>query len=205
MAINSSVGLTCGQARLKRIFDFGLALVGLSVSWWLILLGWLVATVDTQSNGFFLQKRIGRNGYPFYVIKIRTMCPSVLNTTVTTAMDPRITPIGRFLRKSKIDELPQLINVLFGQMSFVGPRPDVPGFADELKGEDRFLLSIRPGITGPATLKYRNEEDILANVDDPESYNRDVLYPEKVRINLEYIRNWSFFRDIEYIWQTVVG
>ena len=103
----------------------------------------------------------------------------------------------------KIDELPQLFNVLIGQMSFVGPRPDVPGFADQLKGNDRIILTVRPGITGPATLKYRNEEELLASVTDPEEYNAEVVFPDKVRLNREYVENWSFARDIRYIWATI--
>jgi len=125
-------------------------------------------------------------------------------TTVTRRGDPRITPLGSLLRRTKIDELPQLWNVLLGDMSFVGPRPDVPGFADILQGEEREMLSIRPGITGPATLKYRDEEELLAAQDDPEGYNRDVIWPDKVKINLNYIRNWSLGRDIGYIVKTVL-
>ena len=128
-----------------------------------------------------------------------------VSTVVTTSTDPRITPLGRFWRRTKIDELPQLFNVLIGNMSFVGPRPDVPGFADLLEGEDRVILSVRPGITGPATLKYRNEESLLASVDDPEAYNREVIFPDKVRINREYIENWSFWRDMRYIFTTIFG
>ncbi|MGM0760450.1 MAG: sugar transferase, partial [Thermodesulfobacteriota bacterium] len=104
----------------------------------------------------------------------------------------------------KIDALPQLINALKGDMSFVGPRPDVPGYADLLEGEDRVILSVRPGITGPATLHYRDEEALLAEQDDPEAYNRDVIWPDKVRLNREYVENWSFRKDLQYIWQTVV-
>jgi lipopolysaccharide/colanic/teichoic acid biosynthesis glycosyltransferase len=124
-------------------------------------------------------------------------------STVTTASDQRVTRVGRMMRRAKIDELPQLYNVLLGQMSFVGPRPDVPGFADKLAGEDRVILTMRPGITGPATLKYRNEEEILASVDDPETYNRDVIFPDKVRLNRQYVQNWSFSQDIWFIWRTV--
>ena len=123
-------------------------------------------------------------------------------TTVTTANDPRITKLGSFFRRSKIDELPQLINVLIGDMSFVGPRPDVPGYADKLTGDDRIILSIRPGITGPASLKYRNEELILAKQADPEEYNRTVIYPYKVKINKSYVETWEFTGDIHYIWRT---
>ncbi|GJQ48178.1 MAG: hypothetical protein HKUEN01_05640 [Candidatus Kuenenia stuttgartiensis] len=128
-----------------------------------------------------------------------------INTTVTTTHDPRITPLGRFFRKTKIDELPQLINVFFGHMSFVGPRPDVPGFTDMLTGDDRVILFVRPGITSPATLKYKNEEEILAAQDDPEKYNREVLFPDKVKLNREYVENYSFINDIKYIFQTIFG
>lgn len=130
--------------------------------------------------------------------------PSI-NTTVTALNDPRITPLGHFLRKTKIDELPQLINVFLGHMSFVGPRPDVAGFADKLTGEDRIILWVRPGITGPATLKYRKEEEFLAGQDDPERYNDEVIFPDKVRLNREYVANYSFWKDIKYIYQTIFG
>lgn len=201
-----SGGLSAVQAMQKRTFDFVLAAIGLLLSWWLILIAWLAASVDTRGNGFFTQPRVGKDGKVFTVVKIKTMRPSrELTTTVTQSGDPRITPLGRFFRKTKIDELPQLWNVLLGDMSFVGPRPDVPGFADKLEGDERLLLSIRPGITGPATLKYRNEEELLAAQDDPEAYNRDVIYPDKVDVNLEYIRHWRVMDDVKYIWQTVVG
>ena len=138
------------------------------------------------------------------MFKIRTMRPHCGSLwTVTTAEDPRVTRLGRFWRKTKIDELPQLLNVMIGQMSFVGPRPDVPGFADRLQGEDRIILELRPGITGPATLAYRNEEALLASVPDPVRYNREIIYPDKVRINREYIQKWSFWQDIRYILQTL--
>ncbi|WP_419308085.1 sugar transferase [Chromohalobacter israelensis] len=199
-------GLGTGRAAIKRAFDLVMSAIGLVLSGWLILLAWLAASFDTRSNGFFVQQRVGKDGRLFRVVKIKTMRPSrELNTTVTRSGDPRITPLGRFFRKAKIDELPQLWNVLRGDMSFVGPRPDVPGFADSLVGEERRLLSIRPGITGPATLKYRNEEELLAAAEDPEAYNRDVIWPDKVRINLEYIRDWSLTADLRYIWKTVVG
>ncbi|WP_018949723.1 sugar transferase [Thioalkalivibrio sp. ALMg11] len=196
-------GLSTGQAALKRGFDVFGAAVGLALTFWLIALAWLAATVDTRANGFFTQQRVGRNGRVFRVIKIRTMRVGTgLDTTVTTGHDPRITPLGRLFRRAKIDELPQLINVLLGQMSFVGPRPDVPGYADALEGEDRVILTVRPGITGPATLKYRDEETLLAGVDDPERYNREVIFPDKVRINREYVQQWSLRKDLGYIWRT---
>jgi lipopolysaccharide/colanic/teichoic acid biosynthesis glycosyltransferase len=174
------------------------------MTWWIILLAWLAASIDTRSNGFFTQQRVGKGGKAFTVIKIKTMRPiKNINTTVTGLNDPRITRVGSQLRRTKIDELPQLWNVLVGEMSFVGPRPDVQGFADRLEGEDRAILSIRPGVTGPATLKYHNEEELLASVEDPEQYNMNVIWPDKVRINLDYIRNWSLRKDIEYIIKTV--
>ena len=176
----------------------GLLLVG-----WVILFAYVLACIDTRANGFFLQDRVGKDGRLFKVMKIRTMITShPTSGTVTLSNDPRITRLGRVFRKLKIDELPQLINVVLGHMSFVGPRPDVPGYADRLVGEERRLLSVRPGITGPATLKYRNEEQLLAAQDDPERYNQEVVWPDKVRINLDYIQRWSLAKDMRYIWQT---
>jgi len=204
--VTSETGLKLSrrQACLKRGFDVVTAVAGLVLTWWLILCAWALASLDTRTNGFFIQQRVGQHGRLFQVIKIKTMRPDGnQTTTVTRRGDPRITPLGALFRKVKIDELPQLWNVLIGDMSFVGPRPDVPGFADMLEGDERAILSIRPGITGPATLKYRNEEELLAAQDDPETYNREVIWPDKVRINLEYIRNWSLIRDLKYILQTV--
>jgi lipopolysaccharide/colanic/teichoic acid biosynthesis glycosyltransferase len=189
---------------IKRIFDFLLSLIGLLITWPIILIAWIIASIETKSNGFFLQKRVGENGKLFTIIKIKTMYPNN-GSSVTTANDSRITKSGKFFRKYKIDELPQLINVLKGDMSFVGPRPDVPGYADKLEGEDRIILSIKPGITGPATLKYKNEEEILARVNDPIKYNNEVIWPDKVKINKEYIKNWSLKKDIEYILKTIKG
>jgi len=202
----SSMGLTLKQRTLKRSFDLIGATLGLLLTFWLIALTWLLATIDTRSNGFFTQKRVGRNGKLFTVVKLKTMRPSREHqTTITQSGDPRITSLGRFFRKTKLDELPQLWNVLVGDMSFVGPRPDVPGYADKLTGEERLILSLRPGITGPATLAYRDEEALLAQQDDPERYNDEVIYPDKVRINLNYIRHWRFRDDLRYIWKTVTG
>ena len=199
-------GLSTSQVRLKRIFDFCLAFFGLLITWWIILLAWFLACVDTQSNGFFIQERIGQGGKLFKLIKIKTMIPQaqLSKTHITQSDDPRITPLGRFFRKVKIDELPQLINVLFGEMSFVGPRPDVPGYADQLRGDDRRILELRPGITGPATLAYRNEEEILSKVVDPIQYNNEVIYPHKVRLNLSYLDNFSLWKDVSYIIKTVI-
>ena len=202
--IVSQVGLSRFNALQKRLFDFVFALVGLMSVWWLILLAWLAASWDTRSNGIFIQERVGQNGNFFRVVKIKSMRPmEFYDTTVTRQGDPRITRLGAFFRRTKIDELPQLWNVLLGQMSFVGPRPDVPGFADTLRGEERAMLSIRPGITGPATLKYRNEEELLAAQEDPEAYNLEIIWPDKVNINLKYIRDWSLLKDMRYIFQTI--
>ena len=204
--MNSTDGLSAIASFQKRLFDLLFSLIGLLLLWWLILLSALFASIDTGMNGFFIQQRVGRYGKSFKVIKIRTMkIVENFDTTVTTANDARITTLGRFFRKTKIDELPQLINVFLGQMSFVGPRPDVPGFADALEGKDKLILSIRPGITGPATLQYSDEEELLASVEDPETYNREVIFPDKVRINLEYIKKYTLFSDIKYILATVLG
>ena len=202
----SLAGLTSMQAFVKRSFDITFSFLGLAFVWWVILICYMLASIDTRSNGFFFQKRIGRNGRAFFFIKLRTMrVDASFQTTVTTDKDPRITKLGRFFRKTKLDELPQLIHVLLGQMSFVGPRPDVPGFADKLQGKDRIILSVRPGISGPATLKYRTEEALLAAQEDPERYNNEILWPDKVRLNREYVENWSFWRDLYYIGRTVLG
>lgn len=197
-------GLSCPRAAFKRGFDVLVAALVLMLTFWLILIAWIAATLDTRANGFFTQERVGQWGRRFRVIKLRTMrTDASKRTNVTTSADERVTRVGRIFRRTKLDELPQLINVLKGDMSLVGPRPDVPGFADELNGDDRVILSVRPGITGPATLKYRDEEALLAAVDNPETWNRDVLWPDKIRLNREYVRNWSFRRDLYYIWKTL--
>ena len=190
----------------KRFFDIFFALFGLIFLSPIIFLSYVIAAFETLSNGFFIQKRVGMNGHLFNLVKIRTMKSLAgINTTITSSNDARITNSGAFFRKTKIDELPQLWNVLIGQMSFVGPRPDVPGYADRLKGKDRIILSVRPGITGPAQLAYKHEEEILSNQDDMVKYNNEVIWPDKVAINMKYIENYSFFKDIYYIWKTVVG
>lgn len=197
--------MTPFQRFQKRTLDLVLSFIGLFFFWWLILLSAFIASRDTGLSGFFRQTRVGKNGKLFKVLKIRSMRPvEGVVTTVTTDHDPRISKVGRFWRKSKIDELPQLWNVFVGDMSFVGPRPDVPGFADKLQGEDRLMLTIRPGITGPATVKYKKEEEILAAQPDPEKYNQEVIWPDKVRINIDYIKNYSIGKDIRYIIKTVV-
>ncbi len=199
-----SVGLSFRDRFLKRTFDITASSLGLLTTSWIIAVTWIAATIDTRKNGFFIQARIGRYGRPFPAIKIRTMrdIPG-MSTVITTVDDPRITGIGKFLRRSKLDELPQLINVLVGHMSFVGPRPDVPTFADQLEGDDQIILTVRPGITGPATLRFRDEERLLASQPDPERFNLDVVFPEKTRLNRVYVENYRFIDDLRYILQTI--
>ena len=190
----------------KEIFDFIFALVGLLIVFPIIVMAWIIATIETRSNGFFIQVRVGKNGKLFSLVKIKTMKKiEGMSTTITSSNDIRITHSGSFFRKTKIDELPQLWNVLVGQMSFVGPRPDVPGYADKLKGGDRIILTVRPGISGPAQLFYKDEEKLLANQDNPVRYNDEVIWPNKVRINRGYVEHYSFLNDICYIWKTIVG
>jgi len=192
------------EKHVKRCIDVSIASFGLIIFGWLIIVCQVIARIETGESGFFRQKRIGRNGVLFEVIKLRTMKEiEGFSTTVTTYIDPRITKSGRFFRRTKLDELPQLINVVKGEMSLVGPRPDVSGYADMLEGEDRIILSVRPGITGPASIFYKNEEELLALQDDPEEYNRNVIWPNKVNINMEYIENYRLYKDLYYMFKTV--
>ena len=190
---------------LKWIFDRVMALIGLVVLLPVFLVVGILIKIK-MPNGpiLFRQKRVGKGGRIFTMVKFRSMVVSHSGSSVSVAGESRISPLGAKLRKYKLDELPELWNVLIGDMSFVGPRPDVPGFADNLVGEEREILRLRPGITGPASLKYRNEEELLASVDDPIRYNAEVIYPDKVRINLDYLRHWSFARDLKYIVQTLL-
>ena len=191
---------------MKRIFDLVTSFFGLLLALPIIAICWVVAAIETRSNGFFIQKRIGQHGRPIRVCKIKTMY-STKSKRSPIASDniSSITRSGAFFRKYKLDELPQLFNVLIGNMSIVGPRPDVPGYADTLSGSDRVILALRPGITGPASIKYKNEEMILAAVDDPVAYNDRIIWPDKVRINKEYIQNYSLWLDIKYILQTILS
>lgn len=191
---------------LKFIFDRVAALLGLLLIWWLLIVVAVLIKVKMPGGpAIFKQTRIGRRGKPFTIFKFRTMTVGHGGSSVSVAGESRITPLGAVLRKYKIDELPELWNVLVGDMSFVGPRPDVPGYADRLQGDDREVLELRPGITGPASLKYRNEEELLAAVDNPQEYNDTVIYPDKVRINRYYLHNYSFVSDIKMIVCTVLG
>ncbi len=191
---------------LKWLFDRIMALLGLLVLWPVLLIVAILVRIKMPGGPvIFTQKRVGRNGKLFTMYKFRSMTVGHGGSSVSVAGESRITPLGAKLRHYKLDELPELWNVLIGDMSFVGPRPDVPGYADQLKGDDREVLKLRPGITGPASLKYRNEEDLLAKQADPQRYNDEVIFPDKVRINLYYLHHYSFIKDIQMIFCTVLG
>ena len=187
----------------KWCFDRVVALVGLIVLFLPLLVIAILIKIDSKGPVFFLQWRIGKEGKPFRICKFRTMLHQSEGDSITISSDPRITRMGLWLRHSKVDCLTELVNVLIGQMSLVGPRPDVPGYADQLQGDDRQILQLRPGITGPASIKYRNEEELLAQQADPKWYNDNVIWPDKVKINLEYLENWTFLGDIRFILKTV--
>ena len=214
---------------LKFVFDKVVSLVGLIVLSPVLLIVALLIKCKMPGPILFCQQRVGRYGRIFTVYKFRTMTvkaeASVASrnseaSSIASQEQSRITLLGEKLRRYKLDELPELWNVLKGDMSFVGPRPDVPGYADQLQGEDREVLLLRPGITGPASLKYRNEEDILEAVDEAlqkgrsglpmgittvQEYNDNVIYPDKVRLNRYYLHHYSFIKDIKMIVCTVLG
>lgn len=190
---------------VKYIFDRLTALIGLLFLWPVLLVVAVLIKIKMPGPVFFIQQRVGKEGKLFDCHKFRTMTVWHNGSSVSVAGEARITPFGAILRKYKLDELPELWDVMIGSMSFVGPRPDVPGYADKLQGEDRIILTLRPGITGPATLKYRNEEELLATVDNPQLYNDKVIYPDKVRINRYYAEHYSFIKDIQMIFCTVLG
>lgn len=215
---------------LKFFFDRTAALFGLLVLWPMLLVVVILIKIKMPGGpAFFCQKRVGKDGKLFTCHKFRTMTVNHNGSTVSVAGDSRITPLGAKLRHYKIDELPGLWDVLIGNMSLVGPRPDVPGYADKLEGADRDVLKLRPGITGPATLKYRLEDEMIADfvceikneklkvkngLQIPEGlsdqelavwYNDNIIYPDKVRLNCYYYRNYSFIKDIEMIFATVLG
>lgn len=190
----------------KYLFDRIMALVGLIVLSPVLLVVWMLIRIKMpDGRAVFTQRRVGKGGKLFTMYKFRSMSAHHSGSTVSVAGESRITPLGAKLRRYKFDELPELWNVLIGDMSFVGPRPDVPGYADKLEGDDRRVLQLRPGITGPASLKYRDEEVLLASQADPQEYNDKVIYPDKVRINLYYLDHYSFLADIKMIVATVLG
>ena len=189
---------------IKRTFDLISSFIGIIILMPLLIILGLFVKFSSSGPILFKQQRVGRYGKLFYMIKFRTMfVQQESNSSVSVKGDKRITKIGAFLRKTKLDELPELWNVFIGEMSIVGPRPDVPGFADTLKGDDRKILTLRPGITGPASLKFANEEQLLAKVKDPEEYNRTVIFPEKVRLNLKYYHENNFIIDLRIIFATL--
>lgn len=178
----------------KRIFDILLAFLGLLLIGGLGIVFWLLASIDTKSNGLFFQERIGQFGKVFTIYKLKTIHPQTVN----------VSRLGAFFRKSKIDELPQLWNVFVGDMSFVGPRPDVAGYYDLLQGENRKILELKPGITSEASIKYADEEVVLAQQSNPLDYNDTVIFPDKVKMNLEYYHNHSLIGDIKIIFKTLL-
>lgn len=205
---------------LKFIFDRVVAFIGLLFLWPVLLIVAILVKVKMPGGPvFFVQKRVGKGGKLFNCHKFRTMTVKHNGSTVSVAGDSRITPLGAKLRHYKLDELPGLWDVLIGNMSFVGPRPDVPGYADKLQGDDRDVLKLRPGITGPATLKYRLEDEMISEYVTQKQkdgdtrpmqeiaveYNDTVIYPDKVRLNCYYYRNYSFIKDIQMILCTVLG
>lgn len=189
---------------MKWTFDRVMSLFGLLATSPVFLAIFIsIKIADPSQSAMFRQLRIGQHAKPFYILKFRTMKKDSGGSNVTVAGDSRLTRIGKFLKKYKLDELPQLWNVVKGEMSFVGPRPDVPGYADMLTGEDRKILKLKPGITGPATLKYRNEMELLALQADPLEYNDKVIWPDKIKINRAYADNHSFSGDLKIILQTL--
>ena len=190
---------------LKRLFDIAASIFGLIVFSPVFLIIAILIKLKMPGPIFFRQNRVGKDARLFRMVKFRTMKVNHGGSTISVKGESRITPLGATMRKYKLDELPEFWNILIGDMSFVGPRPDVPGYADVLKGEDRLLLTFRPGLTGAASIKYSNEEELLSEQQDPIWYNDNVLYPAKVRINNNYVKNWTFFLDIKIILYTLLA
>lgn len=178
----------------KRLFDLFFSVFGLFLLWWFILFLAFFGYVLSGENGFFIQNRIGQNGVLFKIFKIRTLSQNSSSI---------FEYYSAFLRRKKLDELPQLLNILLGDMSFVGPRPDVSGFADELKGDYIKILKLKPGITGPASLAFFYEEDLLNNIEDKEEYNKNIIWPQKNEINLAYYENYSLSKDFYFFIKTL--
>ncbi len=194
--------ITRSQLRVKRYFDFFLALFLLPILILPIVIFIIITSVDTNQWGVFSQLRVGQHAKLFRIYKLRTLKNEQHRLG---HLEKSATSVGKFLRKTKLDELPQLFNVLIGDMSFVGPRPDLQGFADKLEGEDRIILKVKPGITGTATLKYKDEERVLERQKDPEHYNRTVIWVDKVKINKKYVQNYSFYLDLKLILKSILN
>lgn len=190
----------------KALFDRVVAFIGLLLFFPILLIIFILIKIKMPDGPvIFAQQRVGQYGRLFTMYKFRSMNVEHSGSSISIKGESRITPLGAFLRKYKLDELPELWNVLIGDMSFVGPRPDVPGYADELVGEDCDILKLKPGITGPASLKYRNEEELLASVENPEKYNKEIIFPDKIKINRNYLENRSFWLDVKLIIATIFG
>ena len=185
---------TKNYIKIKSILDFLVALMFLLFLWWLLLILIILASIDTTSFGVFFQERIGYKKEKFIIYKIKTYRK---NNTVSW--------FGKLLRKSKLDETPQIINILKGEMSFVGPRPDITGFADNLEGEAAIVLTVKPGVTGPASILFKNEEYLLQHQKDTEAYNKEVIWPKKVELNIKYVKELSFKNDIYYLIKTFLN
>jgi len=201
------------QLFYKRIFDIIVSFLGVLFFFIPVVILIVLSSFSCKSFGLFSQIRVGQNAKLFTIYKIRTMYnveqPENLDLLdldkfgISIKGDKRVTFLGRFLRQYKLDELPQLFNVLIGDMSLVGPRPDVIGYADCLEGDERMILAVKPGITGPATLAFKNEESLLSDSSDPMLYNNEVIWPKKIRLNMNYVQNWSFKNDLVYIYKTI--
>ena len=178
---------------MKRVFDVIVSIIALIVFLPFILISWLILMFDTKSNGLFFQARVGQNGKLFTIYKLKTMHPKTGN----------VSKVGFFFRKYKLDELPQFLNVLKGEMSIVGPRPDIEGYYDKLEGEDRKVLELKPGITSEASIKYYNEEEILEQQENALHYNDTVIFLDKVKMNLDYYYNQNLLLDIKIIIKTI--
>ena len=178
---------------MKRVFDVIVSIIALIVFSPFILISWLVLMLDTKSDGLFFQARVGQNGKLFTIYKLKTMHPKTGN----------VSKVGFFFRKYKLDELPQFLNVLKGEMSIVGPRPDIEGYYDKLQGEKRKILELKPGITSEASIKYYNEEEILEQQENALEYNDTVIFPDKVKMNLDYYYNQNLLVDIKIIIKTI--
>lgn len=187
--------MTQTEKNIKRVFDIFFASIALLIIGWFILFTAILSKFLIKGNGIFKQQRVGQYGKLFNIYKIETIGPKETNF--------KISKFALFLRKNKIDELPQLWNVLVGTMSFVGPRPDISGFADKLEGESTVILSVKPGITGPSTLRFRNEEELLQAQENPKIYNKEVIWPQKIVLNIQYVKEYSFSKDIYYLYKTI--
>ena len=178
---------------IKRLFDFFFAFIAIFFFGIFIFFFWILASIDTKSNGLFIQKRIGQFGKEFYIFKLK----SIQNNSAT------ISKFGKFIRKNKVDELPQFLNILIGNMSFVGPRPDIAGYYDKLEGENRKILNLKPGLTSMSSIKYANEDEILSKQENSLKFNDEIIFPDKVAMNLEYYKNQSILLDLKIIIKTI--